>query len=431
MAHPAAAELFIHHRRQKLPLTPPPEWTLLAFAAPGEGEEPPDLRPLVLSRLRDPLEAPPLRDLVSSARRVAVLVEDLTRHSPKEILLSAVLAELADGGVTDDRIDVVVALGSHRPLADAELAGCFGAETVSRYRFVNHDPRAPDLVEVGRTGAGHPVRINRTVAEADRVIGIGSICPHPMNGFGGGSKILFPGVADLDSILEHHLRLTFAPGTGLGSLDGNRFYREVEAISEGNLDFIVNSVLGGDDRARDVVAGHPAAAHRAGVEGCRAAMAFDFPAKADLTLTTSFPYTDGPQVVKPLIPAALVTQEGGTIIWAVDSDTGLPEPFLEAMAAFHRNHGNDLLQGVLDHFENQRLIMAGGAIDFNMALGLVLALQHRFTIILLSRDLTADQARRMGVHHAARLTDALAMAAGRHPAPAVNVIPYGGVVLPS
>lgn len=89
-------------------------------------------------------------------------------------------------------------------------------------RWVVGDCHAPDLVPIGRLGDGTEVRNNRLAHAADFRLGIGSIFPHPLNGFGGGGKILFPGIADYDSIFTHHLRHAFRGGFALGVLAGKR-----------------------------------------------------------------------------------------------------------------------------------------------------------------------------------------------------------------
>jgi nickel-dependent lactate racemase len=362
---------------------------------------------------------------------VAVLIEDLTRSSPKRILLEEVLVALETAGVTKDRITIVIALGSHRPLTDAELGRTFGEDICRDYRILNHDCQSPDLVRVAELPTGTPVRIHLAAAAADLIVGIGSIVPHPMNGFGGGGKILFPGIANFEAIVDHHCRLTFDPGTRLGALTNNRFQDEVSQVArDAGLSFIVNSVMDSDDQACDVVAGDMADAHAAGVAKCREAMGVRFPEPADMTLTASFPYSEGPQVVKPLIPASLVTRKGGVIVWAVDCPDGLPEPFVAALENFRSGHDGRLKKGISKAFRNQRLVLPGGAIDFNMAIGLLLALLADFTLVMVSTDIGPELAERMGARHARTLEDALALAGEIIPRPSVHVIPAGGVILP-
>ena len=423
---------FIIKRGEKLFFDLPSKWNLVTFAAFKNRSQAADVHAQSTNALKHPIGSPPLRERLSPSNTVAILVEDLTRASPKGIILKALLEELAEIGIPDGHITIVIALGTHRGLTPEELKTTFGTDLATRYRFINHDCHAPDLIPVGRLPTGRVVKINGAVHQAQFKIGIGSIFPHPMNGFGGGGKILFPGVADFDSIREHHFEYTFHEKTGLGQIEGNPFYETVSAVAkEAGLDFIMNTVLDQNDRAYDVVCGDPVHAHLAGMQKSREIISQQFPKRADVTLITSFPYSEGPQIVKPLAPAAMVTREGGCIILCADLVGELPDPFLASFEAFHRKHGKNLLGGVLEHFKQNRLIMEGGAIDFNMALAMTLAVQHRFRTILVSDDIPRDQGEKMGFIVASDLTEALDLGSAICPCPDVHVIPSGGVILPS
>lgn len=363
---------------------------------------------------------------------MAILVEDITRASPKGLILRALTEELREIGIPESKIFIVIALGTHRPLEKAELEETFGRDLLSRYTFVNHDCRAPDLVPAGELRTGRRVKINRTVMEADFRIGIGSIFPHPMNGFGGGSKILFPGVSDFESILEHHLLFTFDPGTALGKVEGNLFHEQVCAVARSaGLDFVINSVMDQNDKVSHIVCGDPVEAHRAGIERCRSLTTWRFGEKADVSLISSFPYAEGPQIVKPLAPASMVTRDGGYIILAADCSGNLPDAFIRAFTTFHSTFHGRLMEGVLHHFNNRQLIMKGGAIDFNMALGMTLAAQDRFRIILATKDIPADKTEMMGFIHAPTLEEAFEHVSRSITGPEVHVIPSGGLILPA
>ncbi len=423
---------FIIQKGRRIHFDLPADWNLLTFAALEDLPQTADVRDLAVRALKHPVGSLPLRERVSPSDTVAILIEDLTRASPKGIILRVVLKELEKARIPDRHIVVVIALGTHRGLTSTELESVFGADLPARYLFINHDCHAPDLVPAGRLPTGRVVKINRAVQEATFRIGIGSIFPHPMNGFGGGGKILFPGVADFDSIREHHFQYTFHEGTGLGKMEGNLFYEQVSRIAtEARLDFIVNTVLDQKDQAHDLVCGHPVHAHLAGIQISKGIISQEFPGKSDLTVITSFPYSEGPQIVKPLAPAAMVTREGGAIILCADLEGDLPVPFVESFERFHREHGHDLLGGVLDHFQENRLIMEGGAIDFNMALAMTLATQHRFKTILVSEDISREQGEKMGFRYARDVAEAFHLGSVIcPPRPTVHIIPSGGVILP-
>jgi nickel-dependent lactate racemase len=423
---------YIIRRGQKSSLKIPPEWKPLTFAKFDEYASQKDVSKLTKKALKNPVHSKPLKDSLSSSDKIAIIVEDLTRASPKKLILDSLLDEVEGIGIPNENICVIIALGTHRDLTTEELESTFGRKLLNRYEFVNHDCHASDVVSVGKLKTGRVVKINRKVYEATFRIGIGSIFPHPMNGFGGGGKILFPGVADFDSIRDHHLKYTFHEGTGLGKIEGNAFYEQVCSIARAaRLDYVINSILDQRDQVYDLVSGDPVQAHLEGIEKSKIIICQKFSKKSDITIITSFPYAEGPQIVKPLAPAAMVTKEGGCIILAADCEGNVPDAFVDSFERFHSLYGTNLLTGVLDHFENNRLIMEGGAIDFNMALGMTLATQHRFKIILVSEDISKETGEKMGFMHAEDLEQAFDLSADICPPnPEVHIIPSGGVILP-
>ena len=276
---------FVRYSDQKWFFEPPADWKILSFAAFEDHPEKEDVAQLAGMALEHPVDTAPLRQQLRPSDKVAIIIEDQTRVSPKKIILRTLLDELDRIGVARENISVVVALGTHNGLDRSGLAAVYGEEAVRDYTFINHDCRSDDLVPVAELQTGTAVRINKTVHEADFRIGIGSIFPHPLNGFGGGCKILFPGVANFDAILEHHLKHSFRNGSGLGLMDGNPFYDEVIRITKAaRLDFIINSVLDHNDRLYNLVCGEPVAAHKTGVAICRRIISKQFHKQADLTI---------------------------------------------------------------------------------------------------------------------------------------------------
>ncbi|MGY1602617.1 lactate racemase domain-containing protein [Geodermatophilus sp. SYSU D00815] len=161
------------------------------------------------------------RDL--DGRSVCVIVPDATRSCPLPLLLSAVHGALA-GRVT--RMTALIALGTHAPMTEAQLARHLGhpaGDVAARYPGLevrNHewaDPgtfvslgvipaeRVTELSE-GRLVEGVDVRLNRAVVEHDVALVVGPVFPHEVVGFSGGNKYFFPGVAGQEIIdLSHWL----------------------------------------------------------------------------------------------------------------------------------------------------------------------------------------------------------------------------------
>jgi nickel-dependent lactate racemase len=425
------SELFLRYRGQRVRFDLPQPWELLTFAAFEDRPEPTDVIGMVRRALREPVNHPPLPQVVGLSDKVAIIIEDPSRSSPKELVLRALLLVLSEAGISPHQIVIVIALGTHRQLDREEMRQAYGQDLVDTYEFVNHDCRAKDLVPIGSLRSGPVVRINRRVSEADFKIGIGSVFPHPMNGFGGGGKILFPGVANFDAILEHHLKYSFRGASKLGNLQGNQFYEEVSDLARAaGLDFVINSVLDHNDRLHRPVCGAPVETHLAGVEISRKILSMPFPGKSDVTIISSFPYSEGTQIMKPLAPATEITREGGVVILACDYSVPLAESYLAGCESFRAAHAGRIRPAVLELFARNERILPDGAPEFNMSLAQALLGQHDFRIIVVSREMPRRTAERLGFAFAETIEQAIGMAQEQCPRAQVHVVPSGGVILP-
>jgi nickel-dependent lactate racemase len=96
------------------------------------------------------------------------------------------------------------------------------------------------MTGLGTTSRGTEVRIHGALMEHDLLITFGAILHHYFAGFGGGRKLLFPGMAAYGSILQNHsLFLDFehrrlSEGCRSGHLNGNPLAEDLEEI-EGML----------------------------------------------------------------------------------------------------------------------------------------------------------------------------------------------------
>ena len=86
----------------------------------------------VLRALREPIGAPPLRQLAAGRRSACIVVSDVTRPVPCRTLLPPLLAEL-EGAVA--QVELLVATGTHRASTPAEKREMIGADvsTVSKH----------------------------------------------------------------------------------------------------------------------------------------------------------------------------------------------------------------------------------------------------------------------------------------------------------
>lgn len=297
---------------------------VFGIAPAGDGAF--DVAEAVVSALKNPIGSPRLGEIASGAHNVVVISDDATRPTPVSLILPHILDELAAVGVTDDDITVVMANGTHRAMTDEEIDEKLGPDCAARLRVLNHDYRAPDLVDMGSTPSGVPIMINRTVAEADVVIGIGSIVPHRYCGWSGGAKIVQPGVCGEATTVATHLMITKDESVRLGNVE-NVVRHEMEAVAaRAGLRFIVNVALDATGNVVSVVAGDPVFAHREGVTRAEQVCAARVPRAADVVVGSSFPADmNFWQAGKAFYTSDLAVVDGGVIVLVTPAKEGIGE----------------------------------------------------------------------------------------------------------
>ncbi len=219
--------------------------------------------------LSRPIGTPRLRELVKPGQTVALVVTDITRQLPEEIIMPLLLKELEAGGIKKKDMTAIVATGTHRPNTPEELREKFGG-VVNEISFINHDPwNSKELIHLGSSEGGIPLVLNRRVAQADIRISTGVIETHLFAGYSGGVKSIAVGVAGEETIGATH-NYEVMKKTRLGMIEGNQFRQFLtEATQAIGLHFIVNVVQTGKKEVVKVVAGDPVKAFCEGVKTAR------------------------------------------------------------------------------------------------------------------------------------------------------------------
>jgi len=273
---------------------------------------------VVRQALASPTGTSKLSQLACGRKKAVIVISDGTRLCPSELLLPALLEELNAGGIPDNAIDIVIALGLHRKQTKEEMICLVGAPVFRRIRVHNHSAEPEDCVRLGRTSSGTPVEINRLVAEADLRIVTGNIEPHAMAGISGGMKSIVPGTASRRCI-EHNHGLSLQDRVKLGEPD-NRVHTDIEeALRFISVDFMLNVVVNHRREVLEAVAGHIIDAHRAGVRLASERFIVPVGRSYDLTLVSPGGYPKDMQMyqsLKALRNASKITKNGGAIIMA-------------------------------------------------------------------------------------------------------------------
>ena len=311
-----------------LALDLPATWNVIGVLEPNPIAPVADPDSAVRDALATPIGSPPLRDLARGARRIAILIDDLSRPTPAHLLLPHVVAELAGAGVAHEGITLVTALGTHRQMSRGDVAMKAGERWADTLAWENHDyADAAKNAYLGTTSRGTPVYINATVAAADLVVSLGVIEPHVIASFGGGYKNLIPGAAGARTIAATHT-LNLTPGTfnmtGRAP-DENPMRLDLEEGGAllGKPFFVVNAALDKSLRVVRVVAGHPIAAHREGARTSAQMCGVKAPREADVVITGSYPMDiDLRQGLKAIANTVRAVRPGGLLIDFVRAEEG-------------------------------------------------------------------------------------------------------------
>lgn len=300
--------------------------TRYRLLAPEAGDEQPLADAQIGAALDEPIQSPPLEDIISPGESVLVVVSDATRATASAQIIHLLVRRLIATGCSPHDIRIIFATGIHRPVTREEKLELLTPFIVQRTKTLNHMAAGADanLASFGTTERGTPIELNSALKDHDHVILTGAINFHYFAGFTGGRKAICPGLAAARTVeATHMLALDFEKGgrragVGSGLLDGNAVHEECERIAaEVAPSFLINTVTDERGRAVRVYAGDWRAAHRQGCEEYARAHSRPIDARREVVIAScgGSPFDINLiQAHKALDMAAQACTEGGTII---------------------------------------------------------------------------------------------------------------------
>ncbi|MGZ6248181.1 MAG: lactate racemase domain-containing protein [Syntrophales bacterium] len=408
----------------------PAKWVPAYLVSAKEETLSSSIEQMTRDALSAPAGTPPFKELISGAKRIAIIVDDWTRPTPIAGILQVLLPYLVNQGFSRENVVIIVALGTHVAMTGEELEGRLGKDFMSRYEVVQHNAWQSDLVPIALPGDGRVVRINPEVARADVKIGISSILPHPMAGYGGGPKILMPGVSNFDFIRDHHMRHTIHPQAKAGRAEGNPFHEDCfRAARVIGLDFSINCVYNQHGQVVSILGGSLEAAFAAAVEACLNKLGARFEEKVDVTITSTYPHTHGHQFCKGLSAPDVVTKETGAILMVVPTVTPVSEEFVSSFNLVREQSGNNCVEYVKEAMSKGMPFLPEKPLEFNMAMS-ALILRPQIRTILVSPTISRDEAHTMGLEYATSVEEGLSQLERVYPKARVAIFPSGGLIIP-
>jgi len=310
------------HENTERELTFPDRWDVTDLTSPGFDK--PGLSPeQIRDKVDHPIAGPTLEELAKGKQQAVIVFDDMTRPTPVKEVAPFVLDALHRAGMKREQIRFLWALGSHGAYDMINARKKLGDAIVENYAVFNHDP-FQNTVRVGRTPTGVEIWLNREFMDCDLKIGIGCITAHVHVGFGGGAKIIMPGVAGIETINQFHNQLYRDQArTGLGNFDNNIMRAECDAAGDlAGLNFKIDCLMNRRGEITNLHAGPFRATHDAGAEEGKIHYGIPFSTGYDIVVSNAYGKASESAIALLLALMALKPGAQGTGVLISDAPEG-------------------------------------------------------------------------------------------------------------
>jgi len=318
----------IWYETKELELPLPDSWQVEVYNMAGYNR--PAMKPdEIKASISNPIGIPPIRELAKGKKEVVIITDDTTRGTKVAEIVPFVLEELAEAGIPDSRIRFIIGFGMHGALDRLDFVKKLGEEVVARFPVYNHNPFA-NCTYVGTTSTFKTkVYVNEEVMGCDLKIAISSVVPHSMSGFGGGGKIILPGVVSFETIDYNHqmagktaMEHRGNPITGTGIFDNNPARVDIdEAATLAGLDVSINCIVNTWGETVSVYAGALEPTYAAAVKEAKTHYLTPKVESKDIVIANAFTDAKLPEKGLPIAYPAVST-EGGDIVLIANSPEG-------------------------------------------------------------------------------------------------------------
>ncbi|HEX8194910.1 MAG TPA: nickel-dependent lactate racemase [Pyrinomonadaceae bacterium] len=380
----------------------------------------------------DPIDSETLETTVEAGDSVLIVVPDATRKAASGQIVNLLVRRLIANGVAPFDIRIIFAVGIHRPVTEEEKRELITPFITQRIRTIEHNARdlmrlagleSNQFVDFGETKRAIPIELNRSLAEHDKIILVGGVNFHYFAGFGGGRKLICPGLASEKTVNATHQLIfdceqkTRRAGVEVGRLAGNPVHEEfLEIVEKINPAFAINTIVDEVGNAARVFAGNWKSAHERACEFYAEKFSIEIAEKRPLVVVSA---GGAPldlnliQAHKALEMASHACADGGTIVWLAECPDGLGRnDFLDWFAA---ENSRKLAENLCAKFQ------VNGQTAWSL-----LEKAERFKIILVC-GLPENDSRRMRLTPAPDLQTALSHIDKKQNG---YILPHGAKILP-
>jgi hypothetical protein len=200
-----------------------------------------------------------------------------------------------------------------------EVAKKLGDEAVRRHPWINHNIW-DSLVDLGTTTSGNQILLNAYYHKADLKITLSGLKYHGTPGYGGGPKLILPGICGMKTIRHMHMKIRRAPRPRVDA-DGIPIFRireneqrqdMIEAARLAGVEFSVQIVYNHERQAVNVVAGDIVEAHHEAARYAVNHLATEYAKDADIIVINGYP--KGSQLHEHFVWGGRGLKDGGSVV---------------------------------------------------------------------------------------------------------------------
>ncbi len=264
---------------------------------------------------------------------IGIVISDKTRLCDYPLYLPWLLSVLESKGAKKKNITFYIAYGTHPMQTEEESVRSY-RDVFHWYKFIHHDCNDGSVFKnLGTTQRGTSVLVRKDVLESSLIITFGAISHHYFAGFGGGRKLLFPGLGEKKAIYHNHsLFLNFSKkkldeGCQPGKLTGNPIAEDLKEINDLMPETIsIHGILNSKGKVCRLLSGKT---YEDFLEACKLHDSF-FKSKSDaqfdLVIASSGGYPKDINFIqahKSIHHAAAFVKDGGTLIVLTECRDGI------------------------------------------------------------------------------------------------------------
>jgi len=350
-----------------------------------------------------------LNEIVEDSEKILIILPDATRKSGAERILPYVLDTIKKH---NKEFHFIIAVGTHRQPVEDELKSIMTPDIYEAHRdkLLVHDCDNYDEQDFyGITKRKTTILINKAYRAHDTIITIGSVSYHYFAGYGGGRKLIMPGLASKKTIMANHKLALNAverkrdEKAVTGNLRNNPVHDDiVDAIMVSrslHTFFSINTLLNNSGDIIDMTCGDIFMSHMKAAENLDAIASVKVDKKYDAMFLSAggFPKDiNMVQAQKSLDRVAPMLNDGAKVVFFAECADGYGNDFFEEF--FDRASSDVMLNELLNDYQINRQTA------FNLRSNL-----EKFDVYLYTK-MSDEDCKRMGFKKLTDIADAAKIA---------------------